>query len=201
MPAAKLPKDYSQTWNVWNVECQFRTEDAADIDLPPLQGSFAADNCSFHTPSLAEVGSTLPSSLLLQRSERNSKSDLTFTPGKHLCYRSEGFGRKILAGLDRGWVLPIQYIEKLYQQLHAYAVAEIESFGKAKIEIDERRCSKRISSGGKIDPVEITVSVRISVQGVEAAKVKTALGPKYAADLKLPGQIYQPVDLENMVES
>jgi len=123
---------------------------------------------------------------VLRTSERNSKSNLTLSCGKDLCYRSEWFSRQSVAGLDRGRVLSIEYIEKLYQQLNVYALADIESFGKAKIEIDVRRRRKRIPPGGKIDPVEITVSVRISVQGVEAAEVKPALGSENSTDLKLP---------------
>src|SRR5262245_31967463 len=141
-----------------------------------------------------------PQIALNKRSERNSDSNLPFASRQHLCYRAERLGHYICTSLDSPWILTVQQIEELEQQLNLDAIADVETLGKAHIEINECRRGKSIPPGGKIDPVEITVAVRVPVQRVEAAEVKAALRPKDAADLKLPRKIYEPVDLKNMIQ-
>jgi hypothetical protein len=133
-------------------------------------------------------------------SERNSESNLSFTSRQHLCYRSERLGRNVLPVLDRGWVLTIQQIEKLKEYLCLDSFADVETLGEAQIDIDEWRRGEAISPRRKIDTVEITIAVRVSVQSVEAAKVKTALCANNAAYLKLPRKIRQAVDLKDMIQ-
>src|SRR6266550_7102468 len=130
----------------------------------------------------------------LANSERDSESNLSFTPWQNLCYRSERLGSNVLPVLDRGWVLTIQQIEKLKEYLCFDSFADVETLGEAQIDINEWRRPEGISSRRKIDTVEITIAVRISVQSVEAAKVKTALCANNAADLNSPPKIHQPVD-------
>ena len=136
-----------------------------------------------------------------KRSKRDTDPDLTFASRQYLCCRSEWFGRNSLTRLNRSGILTVKNIEKLKQQLHLYPFADVELFGEAHIEIHERRRGEGIPSRRSIDTVEITVAVRVSAQGIEAAKVKTALHPKDAADLKLPGQFDQSVDLKYMIQS
>src|SRR5215468_8254147 len=133
-------------------------------------------------------------------SERNSESNLPFASRQHLCYRAERLGYYIFTILDRPWILTVQQIEELEQQLYLDTIGDVETLGKAHIEINECRGGKGIPPGGKIDAVEITVAVRVSIERVETAEVKTALRPKDAADLKLPRKIHEPVDLKNMIQ-
>ena len=137
---------------------------------------------------------------LIKCSERNSESNLPFASRQHLCYRGERLGRYIFTILDRPWILTVQEIEELEQQLYLDTIGDVETLGKAHIEINERRRGKGIPPGGKIDAVEITVAVRVSIERVETAEAKAALGPKDAADLKLPRKIYEPIDLKNMIK-
>src|SRR6267143_5258530 len=133
-------------------------------------------------------------------SERDSESNLSFTPRQNLCYRSERLGSNVLPVLDRGWVLTIQQIKKLKEYLCLDSFADVETLGEAQIDIDEWRRGEGISPRRKIDTVEITIAVWVSVQSVEAAKVKTALCANNAADLKLPRKIHQPVNLKDMIQ-
>src|SRR6266850_4888036 len=131
-------------------------------------------------------------------SERNSESNLSFTPRQNLGYRSERLRSNVLPFLNRGWVLTIQQIEKLKEYLCLDSFADVKTLGEAQIDIDEWRRGEGISPRRKIDTVEITIAVWVSVQSVEAAKVKTALCANNAADLKLPRKIRQAVDLKDM---
>src|SRR5262245_183373 len=135
-----------------------------------------------------------------KRSERNSESNLPFASRQHLCYRAERLGHYIFTILDGPWILTVQQIEELEQQLYLDTLGDVETLGKAHIEINEGRRGKGIPPGGKIDAVEITVAVRVSIERVETAEVKAALRPKDAADLKLPRKIHEPVDLKNMIQ-
>src|SRR5437868_8062521 len=133
-------------------------------------------------------------------SERNSQSDLAFTSRQHLCYRSERLSNYVHAVLNRGRVLTVQQIEKLEQRLDFNTFSNTETLGEAQIDIDKCRCGKGISPGRKIDAVEICISIRVPVQRIEAAEMKTALSSKDAAELKLPRKFYQSVDLKDVLE-
>src|SRR5207244_13181769 len=89
-------------------------------------------------------------------SERNSESNLSFTSRQHLCYRSERLGSNVLPVLDRGWVLPLQQIEKLKEHLCLDSFADVDSLGEAQIDIYESRRRQAESRRRKTDPVEIT---------------------------------------------
>src|SRR6266550_9102924 len=130
---------------------------------------------------------------VLADSERDSESNLSFTPWQNLCYRSERLGSNVLPVLDRSWVLTIQQIEKLKEYLCLDSFADVETLGEAQIDIDEWRRREAISSRRKIDTVEITIAVWVSVQSVEAAEVETALCANNATDLKLPGKVHKSV--------
>src|SRR5215468_4520807 len=133
-------------------------------------------------------------------SERNSDSNLPFASRQHLGYRAERLGRYIFTILYSLRILTVQQIEDLEQQLNLDTIGDVETLGKAHIEINECRRGKGIPPGGKIDTVEITVAVRVSIERVETAEVKATLGPKDAADLKLPRKVHEPVDLKNMIQ-
>ena len=102
--------------------------------------------------------------------------------------------------MDSPWVLTVEQIEELEQQLCLDTIADVETLRKAHIEIYEWRRGKGVPPGGKIDTVEITVAVRVSIERIETAEVKAALRPKDAADLNLLRKIHEPVDLKNMIQ-
>jgi hypothetical protein len=133
-------------------------------------------------------------------SERNPESNLPFASRQHLCYRAERLGHYVFTSLDGPWILAVQQVEELEQQLYLDTIGDIETLGNAHIEIYEWGRRKGVPPGGKIDTVEITVTVRVSVERVETAEVKAALRSNDAADLNLPRKIHEPVDLKNMIQ-
>jgi hypothetical protein len=72
-------------------------------------------------------------------------------------------GSNVVPVLNRGWVLAIQQIEKLKEYLDLDSFMDVETLREAQIDIDERRRGESISPGRKIDTVEITIAVWVSV--------------------------------------
>ncbi len=124
--------------------------------------------------------------------ELDSESDLTFASGQHLGCRAERLERNALLPPDCGWILTIQQIEELEQDLHLDPLADVESLGKAHIEIDEGGGGESIPPGGRINIVNRSVAVRVNQGCGNTAEAKAALRPEDAADLDLPGNLNQP---------
>ena len=95
----------------------------------------------------------------------------------------------------------IQKIKELEQDLRLNALADLEPFGQAHIEIDEGRRGEGIPpcTRPKVNGVGVSIAVRVTDGRALAVEVKAALHPEDAADLNLPGKLHQPVDLEDMI--
>jgi hypothetical protein len=121
--------------------------------------------------------------------ERDSESDLPFPSGQHLLSRTDRIFRNVLLLKDRGWVLTVQQIKELNKEIHIYPVADVETLGKAHIEIDVGRRGEGIPPGigTNISAVESSVTVGIWKVNSITAETKAALRPEDPADLKLPG--------------
>ena len=137
---------------------------------------------------------------LSRRLKLDPESDLPFASGQHLRSRADRICRNVLLRKDRGWVLTVQQIKELEKEIHIYPFADVETLGKAHIEIDEGRRGEGIppGSGSKISADDSPVTVGIHKGCSITAETKAALRPEDPADLKLIGEIHQPVDLEDM---
>jgi len=100
----------------------------------------------------------------------------------------------------RGWILPVQQVKELEQDVYLDSFCNVETFRKTRVESYVRGCGKPVPSGGKVDAVEIAVTVRITIRSIELAKVKAALCTKDAAYLEFPGQVNKAIDLKDLVK-
>jgi len=130
--------------------------------------------------------------------ELEPESDLPFAPRQHLSFSAEDI-RLLQRRKDRRRVLPVQYVEELEQHLHSDALRKIDSLGKTHIEIHEWRRCESVSPGREIDPGQSAVAIRICCRS-GAAEMETALRAKDAAELDLPGQLEQAVELKSVVD-
>ncbi len=102
---------------------------------------------------------------LLAELELDSESDLPFSSGQHLRRRAERLTDNVRQSSDGGWVLTVQKIEELEQNLRFDTLADVEPLGKTHIEIDERRRGESIPSGSKVNVGKSAVAVRVLRQG------------------------------------
>src|SRR5690242_13134465 len=127
----------------------------------------------------------------------DSYAQLPFASRQHLLQRAE---RKIGIrgrGLDGRRILPIEYIEELEQHLQSRTLTQIEALAEAHVEVHVVGRGESITTPCQIDAVERAIAVRIDV-GSGAAVVKPALCAKDAAQLYLPRQFKQAVELKSV---
>jgi hypothetical protein len=82
--------------------------------------------------------------------------------------------------------LAIEDVEEFEQRLQLNAFGDIESLGNAKIQIDERRSGKGVSTWSMIYGVEGAIPVRILEINRPATEMKPTLSTEDSTDLKLP---------------
>ena len=133
-----------------------------------------------------------------EKSELETQSHLSFTPGQHLYHGVEWTVRNVRHLLNCRRVLSIEYIEKLEQRVQPYTLGDIEFLRESQIEIDERGTGERIASWSMIDGIKRSISIRILLRA-QLAKVITTLRSEKAAHLKLPRKLQQPVELKRVV--
>ena len=131
--------------------------------------------------------------------ELNPESELTLTSRQHLRRCTE---KRVVYVIDCGRILSIQEIEEFEQDLQLDPLSKVETLGKAHVEVNEGRGSESIPAGiwPMIDRIESPITIGILCDGGIATKVKPTLRPEDAANLNLPGQVDQPVDLEDIIQ-
>src|SRR5262245_33143485 len=129
--------------------------------------------------------------------ELEPESELTLTARQHLSLLAEV--RIGAHGKDRGGVLTIQKVKELKHHLQFESLGEVDSLRETHVEIRKRRRRESISSRNEIDPRQGAIAVGIRC-GSGATVMKATLRAKDAAELNLPGQLDQTVDLESMID-
>src|SRR5262249_13212502 len=110
--------------------------------------------------------------------------------------------RSSSAGFDRGRVCAVEQVEELEQDLSLHALGYSKSLRQSHVGVDEWWSGEMISTGARtvIDFVEGKIAVRVLGCRRDRVEVESALSAEYAADLNLPRQLYEPVDLERVGE-
>lgn len=136
---------------------------------------------------------------LLIELELNPESQLALTSRQNLRRCTE---KRVVQIIDGSRILTIQEIEEFEQDMQLDPLSKVETFSKAHVKVNEGRGSEGIpaGAGSVIDSIKGPVTVGILRDSGSATKVEPTLRPEDAADLNLPGQVDQPVDLKDMLE-
>src|SRR6202040_3286080 len=106
-----------------------------------------------------------------------------------------------LLNLNGGRVGIVKQIEEFEKSLDFEALTDDPSFGDAQVHVDEGRGAESVAAGFQIAAVKRAVSVQVDRCHCASGIAEAALRPEQAAELNLPGQFHEAVELESVTES
>src|SRR5580704_1376223 len=133
-------------------------------------------------------------------SEFELQTDLPFAAGQSLRNRAKQVPLALL-NLDGRRVTVIEQVEELEEPLNPYVLAHHPSPGHAQVHVDEGRRRKGIAAGFEVASIKVIVAVLIERHCCRLRVPEPALRPEKAAELNLPRQFHEAMDLEGMPQS
>src|SRR5580704_9909598 len=133
-------------------------------------------------------------------SEFELQTDLPFAAGQSLRNRAKQVPLALL-NLDGRRVTVIEQVEEHEEPLNPYVLAHHPSPGHAQVHVDEGRRRKGIAAGFEVASIKVIVAVLIERHCCRLRVPEPALRAEKAAELNLPRQFHEAMDLEGMPQS